>query len=121
MYYKSRKLQSARQRITEQLKDLGWQERECRQTYKPNDRVELMASYNSPHICDEFFDMAKVNDWRDLVTRQKRNLAHLYLHDITPEDLAPDQHPAYEEWLHVLHEAQRIYDQTLPKADERNT
>lgn len=87
---------------------------------------DLFKPTSSPHHIPSYITsyktiMAKVNDWRDLVTRQKRNLAHLYLHDITPEDLAPDQHPAYEEWLHVLHEAQLIYDQTLPKADKRNT
>lgn len=83
MYYKSRKLQSARQRITEQLKALGWQERECRQRFKPNDRVEMMASYNSPHICDEYFEfensLKKFNTgeayWRCEI--QSHQLAHL--------------------------------------------
>lgn len=59
MYYKSRKLQSARQRITEQLQALGWQERECRQTYRPNDRVELMASYDSPHVSNSLFEFER--------------------------------------------------------------
>lgn len=84
--------------------------------FKPTSSPHHIASY----ITSYKTIMAKVNDWRNMVTRQKRNLAHLYLHDITPEDLAPGQHPAYEEWLHALRQAERIYDLTLPPAEGRN-
>lgn len=52
MYYKSRKLQYARSRIVKQLKAMGWQERPCREPFRPNDGVNMMASYKSPRICD---------------------------------------------------------------------
>ena len=58
---------------------------------------------------------------KSALTRQKRNLAHLYLHDITPSDLAEGQFEAYEDWLHALHEVERIYDLTLRTVEERNT
>lgn len=86
---------------------------------------DLLKPTSSPHHIPSYITsyktiMGKVNDWRTLVTRQKRNLAHLYLHDIIPSDLAEGQLEAYEDWLHALHEVERIYDLTLPTVEERN-
>ena len=86
---------------------------------------DLFKPISSPHRIASYITsyktiMAKVNSWRDLVNRQKRNLAHLYLHDITPADLVHDQRAAYEKWLQAFHEVERIYDLTLPH-EERNT
>lgn len=86
--------------------------------YEPRFREHLVSIFREYYIPDG--DAFRTTDGTSTISASMF-LAHFYLHDITPEDLAPDQHPAYEEWLHVLHEAQLIYDQTLPKADKRNT
>lgn len=87
---------------------------------------ELIKPTSSPHHIPSYITsyktiIAKVNDWRTLVTREKRNLPHLYLHDITTRDLADGQLSDYEDWTHALQEVERIYDLTLPVAQERNT
>ncbi len=48
MYYKSRKLTSARKRIREQLVELGWQEQRC--LYPATDQTGLYRAYETPTV-----------------------------------------------------------------------
>lgn len=110
MYYKFRKMQSARKRITEQLKALGWQERECEPNCKPNDRVELRASYLSPHISNGFFEfencLKKFNTGEAYWRTETLGLQLSHLAWRCHEDNPNNHH-----WLHVddaFEEARRM-------------
>lgn len=53
MHYKVHDLDNARRRMQQQLIRMGWVKHKC--PYPANDKVELKAEYDSPHIHNSFF------------------------------------------------------------------
>lgn len=79
MYYKSRKLHTVRERLTEQLEALGWQPYQLRNYYKPNGRQDISPTLFTPQIIDDFLEfetrLKKINTgeayWRTETNGQR--------------------------------------------------
>ena len=109
MYNKSHKLTAARERIREQLQELGWQEQRC--LYPATDQSSLYRAYESPTVDLTTFHMEeslkRINSgeavW--LCENTESELHHLAWRCITsnPNNHSPlEPIEAYEEFCYLL-------------------